>query len=135
MICGDYPSIDAAKVESMSVDELRGVYENCEQFSCSFVAKEGQNDEDPMSFCRIDLETMKAFYSKTILSVDDNEAREGVQHERRQDFVCAFCDAVGEGLAETPSLDFLLAATRGLIMLILMPDVDLSTESFEGIVL
>ena len=28
-----------------------------------------------------------------------------------------------------------MSATRGLIMLILMPDVDLSTESFEEIVL
>ena len=70
----------------MPVDELRQVYENYEQFSCSFVAKDNLND-DPMSHCRIDLDSMKAFYTKTILDAQDGDAREGIAHERRQDFV------------------------------------------------
>jgi hypothetical protein len=36
-----------------------------------------------MSHCRIDLDSMKAFYTKTILDAQDGDAREGIAHERR----------------------------------------------------
>ena len=70
MICGCFRSIDAPCIDTMPVNELRDVYENYEQFGCSFVSKENLND-DPMSHCKIDLDSMRAFYSKTILSIED----------------------------------------------------------------
>ena len=96
MICDKFPSIDAEKVEAMPLEELRQVYANCEQFSCSFIDKNIDADaciDDPVALCGIDLAGLQAFYTRTILSGDEAEE---AQHRRMQGLLDTFCDGIDE---------------------------------------
>lgn len=96
MICDKLPSIDAQKVEAMAIEELRQVYGNCEQFSCSFIDKSVEADasiDDPVALCGIDHRALQAFYTRTIIGGDEAEE---VNHRRMQGLLDTFCDGIDE---------------------------------------
>jgi len=53
-----------------------------------------------------------------------------------QSLLDTFCEGIDEVLSrlDAPSQDFLLSSVRGLTMLLLLPDIDCSTQHFERVV-
>jgi len=72
LICQNHSSINNSKIDNMTIDDLWDVYQNVDQFGCSFVEK-SPSSHGPVLQCGFDFKALQKFFHKSLMQGDDEE--------------------------------------------------------------